>query len=160
MEEEWSDDLFDEIEKIILDDPFVLKNLNYTHYYFYDPDNYEGTILSTSIRLYPSNNIWCKRVVTRYLDSNMVEKEISYERDIDDSIAKKIEKKVDLRKLDNNYSSDLNLMDEDGFELIYNNIYKIVGTNDKKIEEIEFIKNILLVNDIIEDEKKKVRDLL
>ena len=38
--DDWSLDLFDKLENEILEDKFVLKNLNYTHYYFSDRDNY------------------------------------------------------------------------------------------------------------------------
>ena len=158
--EEWKEDILDKIEQNILEDKFILKNLNYTHYYFHDPDNYTGGIVSTSIRIYPNGTKWSKRVVTNYIDSNYTQKEISYERDIDEELANKIENNVDLRKLNNNYTNDkLNGSDE-RFELIYNNIYKIIGTLDIHIKEIDFIKDMLLVNDILEDEKKKVSDIL
>lgn len=158
--EEWSEDLLTSIENKILDDKFTLSNLNYTHYFFFDPDNYEGSIISTSIRIYPNSGELIKRVLTRYIDSNMNEKEISYEREIDKNVISNIEKNADLRKLSNNYASDSNIGDEESFELKYNNIYKIVGTLDTKIPEVEYIKTILTVNDILEDEKKKVSDLL
>ena len=158
--EDWNLDLFDELENEILEDKFVLKNLNYTHYYFSDRDNYIGGIISTSVRIYPNNNKWTKRIVTKYFDSNLLEKEISYERDLDESIVQKIEKNVDLRKLNNNYSNEILMGDDERFELIYNNIYKTIGTVDKHIKEIDFIKDILLINDVIEDEQKKVSDIL
>lgn len=158
--ESLSEDILDKIEQKILDDPFVLKNLNYTHYYFYDPDNYTGGIISTSIRIYPNENQWIKRVVTNYLDSNHTEKEISYEREIDYDLKSKIENNVDLRKLNNNYTNDKLIGSDEKFELIYNNIYKIVGTLDAHIDEINYIRDMLLVNDILEDEKKKVSDIL
>ena len=50
---------------------------------------------------YPNKDIWTKRVVTTYFDSNLYEREISYERDIDEDVINSIEKNVDLRKLDN-----------------------------------------------------------
>lgn len=158
--EEWNKDLFDKLEDQILEDSFVLKNLNYTHYYFSDPDNYVGGIISTSVRVYPNKDIWTKRVVTTYFDSNLSEREISYERDINEDVINSIEKNVDLRKLDNNYSNEKLTGNEDTFELIYNNIYKVLGTTDKHIKEIDYIKDMLMINDILEDEKKKVSDLL
>ena len=158
--EDLSEDILDKIEQKILEDPFVLKNLNYTHYYFHDPDNYTGGIISTSIRIYPNGNRWSKRVVTKFIDSNYVEKEISYERDIDDTLASKIENNVDLRKLSNNYTNEKLSGTDEKFELIYNNIYKIMGTLDAHIKEIDYVKDMLLVSDILEDEKKKVSDIL
>lgn len=158
--DDWSLDLFDKLENEILEDKFVLKNLNYTHYYFSDRDNYLGGIISTSIRLYPNNDIWTKRIVTKYFDSNLLEKEISYERDLDKGIVNKIEANADLRKLNNNYTNELLMGDDESFELIYNNIYKVIGTVDKHIKEIDYIKEILLIDDTLEDEKKKVSDLL
>ena len=158
--EDWNLDLFDKLEKDILDDKFVLKNLNYTHYYFSDRDNYIGGVISTSIRLYPNNNKWTKRVVTEYFDSNLYEREISYERDIDESIIHKIESNIDLRKLNNNYSNEALIGDDERFELVYNNIYKTIGTVDKHVKEIDYLKEMLLVDDILEDEKKKVSDIL
>ncbi len=156
----WNEDILDNIETKTLEDNFSLKNLNYTHYYFHDPDDYTGGIISTSIRLYPNGESWCKRVVTRYFDSNYNEKEISYERDIDETLAKKIESSVDLRKLSNNYVNEKLSGDDERFELVYNSVYKVLGTLDNNIKELDYIRNMLLVSDILEDEKKKVSDIL
>ena len=158
--DEWNMDLFDKLEDQILNSDFVLTNLNYTHYYFNEQDNFVGSIISTSIRIYQSNGVWTKRVVTKYNDSNLIEREISYERDLDREVVSKIERNTDLRSLSNNYSNEKLLGNEERFELIYNSIYKVIGTLDKHIKDIDYIKNMLLVDDILEDEKKKVSDLL
>ena len=158
--QEWNEDLFDKLEDQILNNDFVFTNLNYTHYYFNDPDNFIGGIIFTSIRVYENNGVWTKRVVTHYRTSNLVEKEISYERDLDIDVVNKIEKNTNLRNLANNYTNDKLIGNGERFELIYNSIYKVIGTLDKHIKDIDYIKNMLLVEDILEDEKKKVSDLL
>ncbi len=158
MEEDWPLDLFDNIEREILDDKFVLSNISYTHYYFFDPDTIEGSILSTSIRVYPFNGTWIKRIVTRYKNSNNEEKEISYERAVDESLIVNIENNTDLRKLNNSYTSGDD--PREIFEIIYNNIYKIVGDKTVSVKDIDYVRTILEVNDILRDEKKKVSGLL
>jgi len=158
MDEDWSLDIFDKLETDILEDSFILNNLNYTHYFEYDPEALEGCIISTSVRLYPNNNKWIKRVVTRYLDTNLVEHEISYERETDDSLIKNVEKNTDLRKLNNSYSKDQSNFER--FEITYNTIYKIIGDITISIPDIDYIRNILTINDTLEDERKKVSELL
>ncbi len=158
--QEWNADLFDKLEDQILNSDFVFTNLNYTHYFFNEPDNYMGSIIFTSIRVYQNNGVWTKRVVTHYNDTNLVEREISYERDLEKDIVNKIEKNTNLRNLANNYANDKLLENGERFELIYNSVYKIIGTLDKHIKDIDYIKTMLLVDDILEDEKKKVSDLL
>ncbi len=157
MNEEWPVDLFDKLERDIIEDTFVLNNINYTHYFFYDEDNFEGGILSTSIRIYPSGGKWIKRVVTRFLNNNLEEKEISYEREIDESIIKNIEKNTDLRKLSNSYRKDQNNYER--FELTYNSIYKIIGDLGIEIPDIDYIRRILTVKDVLDDETKKGSEL-
>ena len=152
MEDEWSLDMFDNIENAILDDSFILSNICYTHYYFVDPDTIEGSIISTSIRVYPYNGKWIKRVITKYTNSNF------YEREIDDAIINNIEKNTDLRKLNNSYSIDDKYVEK--FEIIYNSVYKIVGDVTVSIKDVDYIRNILTVNDILLEEKKKVSGLL
>ena len=158
MEEEWSLDMFDNIEKEILDDKFILNNISYTHYFYYDPDNYDGSLISTSVRVYPNNGRWIKRVVTKYMDSNYEEKEISYERDVDSSLIKNIENNTDLRKLSNSYSTGHDNYER--FELQYNSIYKVVGDINTDVKDIDYIRTILTISDVLKDEKKKVSELL
>ena len=158
--EDWNEDLLDSVEREILDDKFTLSNLNYTHYYFYDPENYEGSIISTSIRLYPNNDIWCKKVLTKYVDANGIEKEISYERDITKDVIISIENNVDLRLFNNNYSSNYPVGEDESYEIVYNSIYKIIGSYDNNIKEFDKLMDLLTVKDILEDEKKKVSDIL
>ena len=158
--EDWNEDLLNSIEREILDDKFTLNNLNYTHYYFYDPENYEGSIISTSIRLYPNNDIWCKKVVTKYVDANTMEKEISYERDITKDVITNIENNIDLRLFNNNYSSNFPVGEDESYEIVYNSIYKIIGSYDNNTKEFDKLMDLLTVKDILEDEKKKVSDIL
>ena len=158
MEEDWSLDLFDNLEREILDDRFILSNISYTHFYYYDPDTIEGFLISTSIRVYPYNGKWIKRVVTKYVDSNFEEKESSYEREVDNTLIRNIEENTDLRKLNNSYCIDQD--NSERFEIIYNSIYKIIGDNTTDVKDINYIRNILTVKDIILDEKKKASGLL
>ena len=158
MEEEWSLDMFDNLEKEILSDKFVLNNISYTHFFYYDPDSFGGSILSTSIRVYPYNGKWIRRIVTNYIDSNYEEKEISYEREVDESLIRNIESNTDLRKLSNSYSIDQN--DYERFEPIYNSIYKIIGDPIFSIEDIDYVRRILTVDEVLKDERKKVSELL
>ena len=127
---------------------FKLEQLKLEHYYFeFDKD--EDKIIKTSIELFQDynyeKNIKEWKLIIKDIYNNEEKEET---KEIDNNIIEKLQQN-DLRELKNNYYTEIEPENYTHWELTYNNKFKIVGTYDQEIEEIENIKSILDFKNII-----------
>ena len=147
--------------------PFKLTQLKIEHYYL-SFDNIEaGAPISTSVELtceysYEADRLnWNKTISHKYRSFDNYEQECidSYTENFEmsENILSKIEFN-DLRNLKNNYFSEEEPDNLTHWEITYNNSFKIVGTYDQLIPEVELIGDLLGLKMIMNQELKKVHE--
>lgn len=150
-------------------DEFKLEQIKVEHFYFNADDKEAGMPISTSVELKSDYNFelqkleWKKVIVHKYfsLNDSITVSINSHEEKCDDSekLIKELEK-YDLRELKNNY---FNNDDSERFihwEITYNNYFRIVGTYDNEIEELEKLSEILDLKNIMQKEKDNIKNMM
>lgn len=158
-------------EKMILNNgnDFKINQLKIEHFYWDLGDVVPGLPISTSVEIYKdfeenkSKYTWKEKISHTFLDiNNPVNRSIRVHTivlDNPENILNELEK-VNLRELKNNYFSDEKPDCFTYWQITYNNNFKIVGTYNYEIPEYKKIKEILDFSSIVENELKKVKELL
>ena len=145
---------------------FVIDHLKLEHFYYNTGYIYDGFPISTSVEIYCESNShaqdyeWLKKVTHTYVKNktSFFKKGSGYETS---SYTEKIEnaedllhkiEEYDLRKLGNNYYTKGS---HEHWEVSYNSLFKIVGSYDQEVSEVEAISNLLDFKRIIEEEREK-----
>ena len=142
---------------------FIINQLKLTHYYLQDGEYSVGSPISTSIELKCNYNFetqekeWKKIITHTYCDFNDSQKFVS---NISKQDSKDLNKlileleQIDLRDLKNNYYTD---EESSYWELEYNNRFKICGTYDYDIDELNSIIKLLDFRNILKQETGKIK---
>ena len=126
-----------------------IKQVKLTHHYFYDNDIIEEILIEKSTEVIKRVNQitgdieWFKKNSKVFLNSNSEKREEVEETRIDnyEELVTKINS-LKLHTLKNNYFYN-DEDKEDYWEVIYNNVFKIVGSYKSFVEELEILENLL-----------------
>ena len=124
---------------------FIINQLKLTHYYLQDGEYSVGSPISTSI------------ITHTYCDFNDSQKFVSNISKEDNKDLYKLIleiEQIDLRDLKNNYYTD---EESSYWELEYNNRFKICGTYDYDIDELNSIIKLLDFRNILKQETGKIK---
>ena len=141
--------------------PFKINQLKIEHFYYNDGDLDIAMPISTSVEIKKEDEVWKKIVIHNYLNPKNHREIInnSYKIVLDnyESIISSIEK-IDLRDLNNNYFTEEFPEKNSYWELSYNKLFRIVGTQDQITKEYYEISELLDFDKIMKEELKKVED--
>lgn len=145
---------------------YKLYNIMFIHYYFNSGDIEVGNPIFTSVELKSNYNYemqkleWNKIIKHSYYGYNDNFESIINEREeklSDFELITELEN-IDLRDYKNNYFTDSDTDRFTHWEIHYNDYFSIVGTYDQEFKEVNKIKEILDVKNIIQEEIEKVKN--
>lgn len=132
-----------------IDQEINIKQVKLIHHYFYDNDITEEILIEKSIEIVKRINEltgdieWFKRNINVFLNYNYEKREEVEETKIDnyEDLITKINN-LKLNTLKNNYFYN-DEDKEDYWEIVYNNIFKIIGSYKYIPEELEMLTSLL-----------------
>lgn len=147
-------------------DEFKISQFKFTHYYWFDDDNFAGVPRETSVELkkvYDEEErcfVWNKIVSHTYISLKDVSKlsTDSYSEKTSDDVISSLEK-FDLREYRNNFFSN-DIFYHSNWEIVYNHKFKIVGTYDNMIDIVKYFYDTFSFKKIMDVEREKVGKLL
>lgn len=167
MNDNFFDIDFDNLKVEINREPFKIRQLKLSNYYWVEDDYYIGMPISTSVELICKYDFekdilnWSKIVSHTYLnfDDGFVETTDSYIEELGsiDEVISKLEKE-DLRDLKNNYFTDKEPENFTHWEIVYNKYFKIVGTYDQELDVFKEFSELLDFKGIMKEEIEKVKN--
>ncbi len=147
----------------IFSSPFKLHQIKITHYYFnhFVVETLSPVYTSVEIKCkfnYETYNLeWHKNIEHAYYGFNQTSPIINKTTtQINSNELINELNKIDLRKINNNFYTDLIPENYKRWEILYNDYFKIVGTYNNEINELKEIKKLIDFDNIVKNELIKM----